>query len=253
MDIQTLIQSGLLEQYVLGQCSAEERAMVERMAAAHPEVRAEIASIEQALERYAFLHAVEPPVGTKERILARIEQEAQKQPDSQPVKRRSWGLLWIVVWALVAGLSYLFWQQKSMKTTNKQLERVADSLRAELKTLDERMQKAEPVTALICDPETRRIWFPSDKGQYPLVYYNPRLGIVAYDPSSAAAMPAGKYCQFWAIVDGKPISLGMVEQATNMCQTLQKVASPQAFAFSEEDNPEGNPTPTKVLAISPAG
>jgi anti-sigma-K factor RskA len=253
MDIQTLIQSGLLEQYVLGHCSAEERALVERMAAAHPEIRAEITSIEQALERFAFLQAVPPPPGTKEQILARIERETIEPTTNKTTNRSALGLFGIVVFALLAGLSYLLLQQKNLKSSKKYIEYVADSLRAELKTLDERVQKAEPFAALICDPETRRIVLLCEKGQHSLVYYNPRSGIVAFDPSTMPAMPAGRYCQFWAIVDGKPVSLGMAEQAKNICETMQKVANPQAFAFSEEDNPAGNPVPTKVVAISPAG
>ncbi len=61
MDLQSFIQSGLLEAYVLGQCSAEERAQVERMAAEHAEVRAELSAIEASLEAYAAAQAVLPP------------------------------------------------------------------------------------------------------------------------------------------------------------------------------------------------
>lgn len=253
MDIQTLIQSGLLEQYVLGHCSAEDRALVERMAAAHPEVRAEISSIEQALERFAFLQAVQPPLGLKDKILAQIEQEEVKRPQKTPSYRSSLRLLGIAVFALLAGLFYLFLQQKNLKTAQKHMEHVSDSLRTELITLDERVQKAEPVAALICDPETRRVVVSNGKGLQTIVYFNPRTGTVAYDPQSLPQMPEGKYCQFWAIVEGQPVSLGMVSSAGNICETMQKVANPQAFAFSEEDKPEGNPTPTVVLAVGPAG
>ena len=64
MDIQSFIQSGLLEAYVLGQCSAEERTQVERMAAEHAEVRAELSSIEASLESFAAdssPHAADSP------------------------------------------------------------------------------------------------------------------------------------------------------------------------------------------------
>jgi Uncharacterized protein conserved in bacteria len=253
MDIQTLIQSGLLEQYVLGHSSAEERALVERMAAAHPEVRAEITSIEQALERFAFLQAVPPPPGIKEQILARIERETVEPPTNNTTNRSAFWLFGIVVFALLAGLSYLFLQQKNLKSSKKHIEHVADSLRSELIALDERVQKAEPVAALICDPETRRVVVSNGKGLQTIVYFNPRTGTVAYDPQSLPQMPEGKYCQFWAIVEGQPVSLGMVSSAGNICETMQKVASPQAFAFSEEDKPEGNPAPTKVLAVGAAG
>ncbi len=80
MDIQSFIQSGLLEAYVMGQCTAQERAEVERMAAAHPEVRAELDAIERALEKVAQANAVPPPAGLRDQILERIQAEPPGMP-----------------------------------------------------------------------------------------------------------------------------------------------------------------------------
>jgi len=73
MDFQSFIQSGLLEAYVAGQCTAAERQEVARMAEQHPEVRAELAQIEQALENFAVANAIAPPPGLKDRILDQID------------------------------------------------------------------------------------------------------------------------------------------------------------------------------------
>ncbi|OOQ58921.1 anti-sigma factor [Mucilaginibacter pedocola] len=67
-NIEEYIESGILELYVLGQLSPEEKLQVEEMAAKHTAVRAEITEIEQAMEFYAAAHAVEPAALLEQKI-----------------------------------------------------------------------------------------------------------------------------------------------------------------------------------------
>jgi mannose-6-phosphate isomerase-like protein (cupin superfamily) len=67
------IESGVLELYVLGHTTAEESLEVERMAAAHGEVRRELDSIQEAMEAYALAHAVPPGALVKPVLLATID------------------------------------------------------------------------------------------------------------------------------------------------------------------------------------
>lgn len=72
MELNAFLQSGLLEAYVLGEVSKQERALVERMLAEYPEAKAELDAIEQALENIAHAHAVSPPSGLKAQIMAQL-------------------------------------------------------------------------------------------------------------------------------------------------------------------------------------
>ena len=49
-DIKAYIESGILELYVLGDISAEERLQVEDMAQKYPEIKAEITEIEKSIK-----------------------------------------------------------------------------------------------------------------------------------------------------------------------------------------------------------
>ena len=250
MDLQSFIQSGLLEAYVLGQCSAEERAQVERMATEHAEVRAELSSIEASLEGYAAANAVQPPDWMKARILEKIDQEAANisSPGSGQTALR---IFQIAAFALAAACTILFLQQKEMSRTNKELRIQTDSLQQQLISCNQQLQTPDPIAELVCAPETQRILVSDGKGINTVFYFNPRLQRMAYDPHSLPQPKPGTHYQFWAIVDGKPVSLGM--KSENMCESIRTVSSPQAFAISEEPNPEGNPTPTLVLAVGTAG
>ena len=71
-NLQEYLESGILEQYALGELSAAEQAAVEAQAAQHPAVRAELAGIQAALEGYAAAHALTPPAGLRERVLTTV-------------------------------------------------------------------------------------------------------------------------------------------------------------------------------------
>lgn len=63
-EVDKFIASGILEMYVMGQTSKEENALVEHMRSQYEEVRQELYSIEEVLEKYALSRseAVDPTV-----------------------------------------------------------------------------------------------------------------------------------------------------------------------------------------------
>jgi mannose-6-phosphate isomerase-like protein (cupin superfamily) len=65
--------SGLLELYVLGVASEEERRQVEELAAKNPSVAKELDEISRAMEEYATAHAVTPPATARPMMLATID------------------------------------------------------------------------------------------------------------------------------------------------------------------------------------
>ena len=71
-NIQEYIESGILEQYALGELSPAEQAVVEAHAASHPEIREELQQVQAALGFYAEAHAITPPAGMRERVLANV-------------------------------------------------------------------------------------------------------------------------------------------------------------------------------------
>jgi anti-sigma-K factor RskA len=69
------------------------------------------------------------------------------------------------------------------------------------------------------------------------------------DVLALPAQPSGSYLQFWALVDGKPVSMGMIKADSTGLQTFPCVPDAAGFAVSIEDKPDGNQTPTVVLML----
>jgi anti-sigma-K factor RskA len=68
-DIKAYIESGILELYVLGDISPEEKLQMEIMAAKHPAIKAELDEIERSMELYAEQNTVEPSENLRNRVL----------------------------------------------------------------------------------------------------------------------------------------------------------------------------------------
>jgi len=78
MDIRTYISSGVVEDYCLGILSNEASAQVEKMAAKHPEVRAEISAFQTSLEKYADAGAKQPSAKLKTALFNTLDNLAKE-------------------------------------------------------------------------------------------------------------------------------------------------------------------------------
>lgn len=88
-NLETFIESGILEMYVLGMCSDEEVKEVEAMAASHNEISKEIEAISETMKIYAESNALAPNSDVKAMTLAAIDYEerikAGELPSSPPI------------------------------------------------------------------------------------------------------------------------------------------------------------------------
>lgn len=78
------IESGILEQYVLGQTTDEETLEVMKMAAEHEAIRMAIDEISDSLESFARTNAVAPPVTVKPFLMATIDYMERMQNNEAP-------------------------------------------------------------------------------------------------------------------------------------------------------------------------
>ena len=74
MEIKNIINSGILETYVMGIASEEEIEQVLRLKQQYPEVNTALQQIELDLENFALKNGIEPPAGTLEKIENRINE-----------------------------------------------------------------------------------------------------------------------------------------------------------------------------------
>ncbi|MEE9374328.1 MAG: anti-sigma factor [Saprospiraceae bacterium] len=83
MDLKDIRESGLLELYLIGAGSDEERKIVETAIEKYPELSKDINTISKSLEKFANIHGVTPSADLKGKILKSIESSSIKSPISQ--------------------------------------------------------------------------------------------------------------------------------------------------------------------------
>lgn len=269
MDIKEYISSGVLELYVLGKLDAQESAAVELMAAQHPEIRAELDAIEQALEVYAQMHGQTPPQGTLGEILNRVDQLRPAIPTTasgaSPKPPRL--LMTLVIIAALVSIVAALWAYNGKRQTEGQIAQVQerlDSFRRECDQIARENAANRAELAFLKDGATRPITMRGtpnkDSTAIASVYVNPLQGKAFLNVVKLPPAPPGKQYQLWAIVGtAAPADMGVFDLPTTPGELKEIAFSPQfadkvTFAVTLEDA-GGKPTPdlTQLYLISEAG
>ncbi len=257
MNINDIISSGLLELYALGLASPEETAQVQDWISQYPEVKQELDDIQMSLESYAQAHAVEPSSSVKEKILSQISEGDKdnkltfSRNDSKVVEMPSYrtpsflkiaaaAMLILLVGSLI--LNYSYYQK--YRSANDSLA-VAQQKIAQQETANIAMNKDIEV---MTDKNSKSVVLngtPHSPEALAKIFWMKNTGEVYIDPSNLPAVPEGKQYQLWAIVDGKPVSGGMIstEKGTYRIQKMKSFGKADAFAITLE-KAGGSPTPT---------
>ena len=264
MNIEEYISSGIIEQYVLGLTTPEENQEVERMAASNTEVQKEIDSYRLTIESFTDLQKTNPPYEMKERILNAIREEKNKTSmhavvsESHPVRSNVYSLAkykWLAAASIVLLLIsvalngiyiYKYSQTKDRYTT---LLASQEQLVAKNNTIQTRMENVEQDMQLLMNPEIKPVVMKgvdSHPGMLATVYFNGQDRKAYLGKSNLPKAPSGKEYQLWAIIDGKPVDMGMYSGDNEKSLIPMKSAGPgsiQAFAITLEKE-GGSPTPT---------
>ncbi|WP_316831329.1 anti-sigma factor domain-containing protein [Pedobacter aquatilis] len=280
-NLKAYIESGVLELYVLGDLSPEEALQVEEMAAQNPEVKAEIAAIEQAMEQYAMQNAIEPSADVETKLFEKLGisdeedlAEASVSPEYGEAAKvirldGSDGKIRTLRYALVACIALLVIstgalfitynklndahdQIASLNLDKQKFAGVVSKLEFDIKGLDNMVAMADSkewatirMAGQAFSPKSKMNVYWNKKDKSVLINY------VAMDLPKADK--THEY-QLWALVNGKPVSLGVFGRSdstsTEALQKMQAIQEAQAFAVTLE--PMGgsvNPTMEKLTVM----
>lgn len=235
MNLQEYILSGILENYVLGLATDEERQEVERYAAVYPEIRAELDAIEQTLETYAFSHAVAPPSGLQTQLLNKLSPVA---PASAKVPFKWWWLLPIVL-----GITYLLVQNFSQQRQLVEKNTAIAQLQTDYQDLERNCASYNTQIALLKDTLTKSILLVGiyEPTAQIVVHWNQKQNKVLLGAINLSDLNANQDYQLWAIINGKPSDMGVIDITQSVLPETQLIEvkadfleKPQKFAITIE-------------------
>jgi anti-sigma-K factor RskA len=280
-NLKAYIESGVLELYVLGDLSPEEALHVEEMAAQYPEVKSELTAIEIAMENYAMENAVAPSADIETKLFEKLglgksedvesisttpayteEAKVVKLDNSDSKVRTLRFALVACVALLIISTGALFITYNKLNAAHDQIASlnldkekfagVVSKLEFENKGLDNMVAMNDSkewatirMAGQAFSPKSKMNVYWNKKDKSVLINY------VAMDLPKADA--EHEY-QLWALVNGKPVSLGVFGKtdstSTEALQKMQAIQEAQAFAVTLE--PMGgsvNPTMEKLAVM----
>ncbi len=264
MDIKEYIASGIIESYALGFSSDQERREIECLSSIYPEIKEEVVHTQILLEKYAESISIAPPTELKERIMNAIKGVSQETtltvvqaPTEKPVQAKvvqmntASKMAIAASVAVVIALSFLYLKQLN---TTSEMSKNLTAMRSEksemstkLATIEASLSENSQMNAFIMHSLTDELVLagtdlsPESKVR---IYYNPSVSQAVLISDFLPTPEDGKQYQLWAMSNGKPVDLGMVDKTTNITNKI-KVAPTKIEAFCitlEKDG--GNPTPT---------
>ncbi|GAB3017928.1 anti-sigma factor [Spirosoma pulveris] len=271
MNVTEYIASGILESYVIGAVSDQERREVECLSSIYPDIRRELDQLSEVLEDYALSHSVEPPASLRSKILSQLEFKEPEKPETivrpLPVDTATTtGLAFRMSWVVAASMGlllllfsfFLLSQLRSNQRTLASLRTSNDRMQAEVRQLRDKKSQTDQLLALVRQPGTRTLKLQGNEkapNGNMLIFWNSSTQQLAVQVQSMPPLPADKQYQLWSLVDGKPVDAGVFDGSTSPDQIQRlnrQVGRADAFAVTIEKR-GGSPTPTlsTLLAMAP--
>lgn len=252
MDIKEYISSGIIEAYVMGIASEEEVRILDCIQKNNPAVKQAILDAQLTLEDFASKQAISPPPALKAAIWAKISEESEeKKADEESVTtpvsvslyptssvdNKSNNLKWFAIAAsllLIVSISLNFYLKRTQNDIKNQLadlkivqkgkELAYQNLKSKLDMANNPMVKTIPLLGVEKHPNMKA-----------MVYFEQHSKDVYLALENLPIAPKGQQYQLWAMVDGKPVSLGVFNQdAEGAMQKMAPVETAQAFAITLE-------------------
>jgi anti-sigma-K factor RskA len=264
-DLKSYLENGILEHYVLGYLSNEERLEVEQNALKYPEIKSEIIEIESALLNYAISNAIEPSKSLRKKVLNALKNSGS---EIRPLYVSSPKFGQFYKYAFAASLALLFISLVLLINLNNKLTDSYNQI-AILQTGNERFSSQ----VNFIDEELRdtrnALHFYQNQASYKLVTLKgsdkaPKASmLIAFNIEqeevmidlSSIKMPSNDedhQYQLWAMVDGKPVDLGVFDSevdSTGM-KKMKFIKNAQAFAVTLEiRGGNTNPNMDQMMAI----
>lgn len=254
MNINDYISSGILEQYVLGDISPQEKKEVECMSHIYPELQEELLKVQTALEGFALDNAIEVPSHIRKNIFEQIEEEiAAVIPATKivalnsvipnesitPIKQISSKKYLVAASAalIIGATSVCFILQSNYSQKELALNHKVEAIAKEKEHIKNQLAvlSVENNKPFVLTGNAKAL------GKTMVVLWNNKTGNVYVNNVQLPQTPSDKQYQLWALKDGKPIDLG-VFNTDGSIQNMKSVEGAQAFAVTLEKK-GGSPAP----------
>lgn len=271
-NVNTYIESGILELYAMGDLTAAERIEVEDMAKKYSEVASELNKIENSLFDIANTYAIQPSNLVKESFFNHIgfNNNLNSNTINNPIKeikltpqktinfyKYSFAASFTLLVISIAASIMLYSNLQQSRFQIAQLQSTNQSFANRVNYLQNQVKITQNSISLFANPDVKTIKLAgtanSPKSKM-LVIWNAKEQKVMIDllTMDMPLTDTNHQYQLWALANGKPIDLGVFDAKGQMAglQQMKDIDIAQTFAVTLE--PRGgslNPTMSQLVVV----
>jgi anti-sigma-K factor RskA len=264
LDVKKYIESGIIDDYLMGFVSEQERQEVQCLSKIYPEINEVLRSSENIMSTWAADFSEAPPAHLRAKILDNLppQEDLPKQDPTEQKEDKSILIDFSEIdqdkdespkvnyWSYAAAIAFIFgalmvWQWQSARSNSLEMkdemlvqQEQMEDLKNNYEEMASTMQLKDGLLAVVSDPDVQKIVLgpaKEDMNANSAMYWNKVTQKAYFHRLALPAEPSDSQYQLWAIVDGKPQSLGMVSLEENVAwQELSTVEGAQAFAITLE-------------------
>ncbi len=239
--VHTFLESGLLDQYLIGETSPVETIEVESYIAKYPEVKEEYDILQEHLELVAKSQAIIPPSGTLDAIIAAIDKKPVIQLHSSR-KSPFWLSIAASIAALIfAGTSYLLYNQnQTLLNENNTIADEIFDLRDDINSNNDKLDDVMRQFMKLNNPETEKYVLRGNdraKDLKTVAYINPIEKSSLIDVVSLPELTEEQCYQMWAKLQDKMVNLGILDISDRKLKSVPYIED--AISLSITIEPKG--------------
>lgn len=233
---------------MLGLASEEERKEFEQLCAQHPELVEARLAFEEQLETNALTHATIPPPALKQKIWS----ELNLKTAPAPVVKMNQYWKYAVAACLVLLAGSLLWNF-SLQQQNQSIRQDLGSIRQELDNTRRSLAAMEADAAVLQKPGMKMAMLSgmdASPQSSATVYWDTTSKDVYLMVNNLPQPPSDKQYQLWAILNGQPVDIGVLNMSNKPIQLyrMRNTQHAQAFAITLETM-GGNPAPKGKMYV----
>lgn len=224
--INTFLNSGLLEKYLLGETSSEETEYIETFIARHPEVENAYNTLQFNLEVVAKRDAVEAPKHILNAVLEKLD-DAPVVTLNTKKKYKKWyqySIAASIVALIFAGQAfYLHVKNQKLSEENQVVVDEIFDLRSDIEMNNKKLDDIMHQFKQLNNPETYKYIMQGNnraKNLKTVAYINPKEKTSMIDVVSLPQLPEEQCYQIWAELQGKMVSLGILDETDRQLRAI---------------------------------
>ncbi len=254
-EIREFLNTGLLEQYVLGLLEPSESAEVESYIQRYPEVKKVYQEIQDGMDNLLRASAKPVPAGVKDSIMNQVDDTPPAYISSNPPKVSSFN--WLPV---AAGLALLFGAFSFFQWNNNQgkeqeiatLEKDFATYKEECESRNLNYANLQKQLEFINHSETDKFLLKGNEKATDfqvIAYWNDFAKKSMLRINEMPQLPDNQCFQLWADVDGKMLNLGIINSTDDLFVDFKYLANAESLNVTIE--PKGgsdHPTVADLVA-----